>query len=270
MNVDGIGLGLMICKQLVEFNGGQISLISEGIDMGATVSFTFKATMEDSEQDELESEYEIDILCDKSLNNGQQIEKKQSLLGPYESQSSPHIELAKDDRTQLENDVEQSKQSSRQHQHLLLQQKANFSLSYAVQEFGQDADSLQFDYAVNHPDDEHSEIQLMQRGTEYRTEHNLESLTSERMALCPDSFIQDRRVEQNKSACSMVRRHAAKKPQILIVDQCPFNQEAIMNLLQEQGWTCDIYQEGVDNLSEFKNRSMIEQSHSQKLLINNL
>lgn len=56
MNVDGIGLGLMICKQLVEFNGGQISLTSEGIDMGAIVSFTFKATMEDSEQDELESE----------------------------------------------------------------------------------------------------------------------------------------------------------------------------------------------------------------------
>ena len=268
MNVDGIGLGLMICRQLVEFNGGQISLTSEGIDMGATVSFTFKATMEDSEQDELESEYEIDILCDKSLNNGQQIEKKQSLLGPYESQSSPHIELEKDDKTQLGNDVEQNEQSSRQH--LLLQQKVNLSLSSAVEVFGQDADSLQFDYAVNHPDDEHSEIQLMQRGTEYRTEHNLESLTSERMALCPDSFIQDRRVEQNKSACSMVRRHAAKKPQILIVDQCPFNQEAIMNLLQEQGWTCDIYQECADNLSEFKNRSMIEQSHSQKLLKNNL
>lgn len=70
MNVDGIGLGLMICKQLIEFNGGQISITSEGIDMGATVSFTFKATMEDSEQDELETEKEIDILCDKSLNNG--------------------------------------------------------------------------------------------------------------------------------------------------------------------------------------------------------
>ena len=71
MNVDGIGLGLMICKQLIEFNGGQISLKSEGIDMGATVSFTFRATMEDSEQDESESEQEIDILCDKSLNCGQ-------------------------------------------------------------------------------------------------------------------------------------------------------------------------------------------------------
>lgn len=110
----------------------------------------------------------------------------------------------------------------------------------------------------------------MQRGTEYRTEHNLESLTSERMALCPDSFIQDRRAELNKSACSMVRGHAAKKPQILIVDQCPLTQEAIMNLLQEQGWTCDIYQQGSDNLSDFKNRSMIEQSYSQKLLINNM
>ena len=130
---------------------------------------------------------------------------------------------------------------------------------------------MQFDYAVNHhPDDENSEIQLMQRGTEYRTEHNLESLTSERMALCPDSFIQDRRAELNKSACSMIRRDVGKKPQILIVDQCPFNQEAIMNLLQEQGWTCDIYQEGADNLSDFKNRSMMEQSHSHKLLINNL
>ena len=66
LNVDGIGLGLMICKQLVEFNGGQISMTSEGQDMGATVSFTFRATTEDSEQDELETQKDIDMLCDKS------------------------------------------------------------------------------------------------------------------------------------------------------------------------------------------------------------
>ena len=67
----------------------------------------------------------------------------------------------------------------------------------------------------------------------------------------------------------MIRRDVGKKPQILIVDQCPFNQEAIMTLLQEQGWTCDIVKEGIDDLSDYKNRSMMEQSFTNKLLLNN-
>ena len=47
MNSEGIGLGLMICKQLVELNGGTIQLNSEGEDKGATVYFTFKASTEE-------------------------------------------------------------------------------------------------------------------------------------------------------------------------------------------------------------------------------
>lgn len=42
-----------------------------------------------------------------------------------------------------------------------------------------------------------------------------------------------------------------------------------MTLLHEQGWTCDIVKEGIDDLSDYKNRSMMEQSFTNKLLLNN-
>ena len=39
-NSEGIGLGLMICKQLVEINGGTIKVDSKGIDKGSVFQFT--------------------------------------------------------------------------------------------------------------------------------------------------------------------------------------------------------------------------------------
>ena len=42
MNHEGIGLGLMICKKLVQQNGGEIKAQSKGADQGATFSFTMK------------------------------------------------------------------------------------------------------------------------------------------------------------------------------------------------------------------------------------
>ena len=53
MNSDGLGLGLRICKQLVEQNGGTIQADSDGIDKGS--SFTFSMRME-----EFSSEVETD------------------------------------------------------------------------------------------------------------------------------------------------------------------------------------------------------------------
>lgn len=40
MNSEGIGLGLMISKGLVELNGGALDIFSEGIDLGSTIKFT--------------------------------------------------------------------------------------------------------------------------------------------------------------------------------------------------------------------------------------
>ena len=40
INDDGIGLGLLICKNLVYMNGGQISVESTGQDKGCTFSFS--------------------------------------------------------------------------------------------------------------------------------------------------------------------------------------------------------------------------------------
>ena len=48
-NNDGIGMGLMICKQLVEGNGGEIVVKSEGVDQGSSFIFTMKMTKEKKE-----------------------------------------------------------------------------------------------------------------------------------------------------------------------------------------------------------------------------
>ena len=42
MNSEGIGMGLMICQNLVEMNQGEIFVHSEGEDKGSVFSFTMK------------------------------------------------------------------------------------------------------------------------------------------------------------------------------------------------------------------------------------
>ena len=42
MNSEGIGMGLMICRNLVRLNHGQITVQSDGEDRGSTFTFTFK------------------------------------------------------------------------------------------------------------------------------------------------------------------------------------------------------------------------------------
>ena len=42
MNSEGIGMGLMICKSLVNINGGEINVYSEGENKGAVFSFTMR------------------------------------------------------------------------------------------------------------------------------------------------------------------------------------------------------------------------------------
>jgi signal transduction histidine kinase len=46
MNVHGIGLGLVISKQIVEAFGGKIQVISE-FGVGSTFTFTFKLNSDD-------------------------------------------------------------------------------------------------------------------------------------------------------------------------------------------------------------------------------
>ena len=42
VNNDGIGMGLMICKNLVYLNGGIITVHSDGKDKGSVFTFTMK------------------------------------------------------------------------------------------------------------------------------------------------------------------------------------------------------------------------------------
>ena len=42
MNHEGIGLGLMVSKALVEKNGGKLDIFSKGIDKGSIFTFSMK------------------------------------------------------------------------------------------------------------------------------------------------------------------------------------------------------------------------------------
>ena len=47
MNDDGIGLGLMISKALIEANEGQLHIFSEGVERGSIFTFTMKMSIDD-------------------------------------------------------------------------------------------------------------------------------------------------------------------------------------------------------------------------------
>lgn len=49
INSDGLGMGLMICKKVIELNKGQITLDSEGEGKGTTAAFSFFSTLEKSD-----------------------------------------------------------------------------------------------------------------------------------------------------------------------------------------------------------------------------
>ena len=42
INSDGLGMGLMICTELVKLNSGSISVTSEGKDKGSVFTFSMK------------------------------------------------------------------------------------------------------------------------------------------------------------------------------------------------------------------------------------
>ena len=50
MNHEGIGLGLLICQNIVRENGGTISAHSEGPNKGATFCFSMDMRLKDSER----------------------------------------------------------------------------------------------------------------------------------------------------------------------------------------------------------------------------
>ena len=45
MNSEGIGMGLMVCKKLVDLNGGSIKVHSSGREKGSIFTFTMKMRM---------------------------------------------------------------------------------------------------------------------------------------------------------------------------------------------------------------------------------
>ena len=50
MNIDGIGMGLIICKRIIENSGGEINVVSAGEDRGATFMFSIKMELLESHE----------------------------------------------------------------------------------------------------------------------------------------------------------------------------------------------------------------------------
>ena len=62
INVEGSGMGLVICKRLVKANHGDIEIDSEGKDLGCTVRFTMQMIV----PEEKDIQMLIDEACDNS------------------------------------------------------------------------------------------------------------------------------------------------------------------------------------------------------------
>ena len=56
MNSEGIGLGLMISKELVERNGGKLEIFSDGIDRGSVFAFSMDMSKVSFSDELLENE----------------------------------------------------------------------------------------------------------------------------------------------------------------------------------------------------------------------
>ena len=51
MNNEGIGMGLLICQNLVKMNQGTISVHSDGENKGSTFTFTLKMRLQNVEEE---------------------------------------------------------------------------------------------------------------------------------------------------------------------------------------------------------------------------
>jgi len=73
INSEGIGLGLMISKALVDRNGGRLEIHSKGIDRGST--FAFSMQMSEVNENELSVSHHIDENRDEVIPFGDQREE---------------------------------------------------------------------------------------------------------------------------------------------------------------------------------------------------
>lgn len=74
-NEQGVGLGLSICKQIVESSGGKIEAFSEGADRGSRFSFTMKMKPFDQalEQDDISQSMSLPNIMEESKLQSQNL-----------------------------------------------------------------------------------------------------------------------------------------------------------------------------------------------------
>ena len=117
MNSEGIGMGLMICKQLVELNQGVIELTSEGVNKGATVFFTFKAWLDNPNQSSSSSREVLggEVLLERRANKALQRSGDVNMTHLQDSiEGLPPISKPVQNMSKLGCDIELSDFSSQQ------------------------------------------------------------------------------------------------------------------------------------------------------------
>ena len=67
INQEGVGMGLMICKELVELNGGQIKVESQGANKGSTFTFTMLMSPEGTQTDDESNLHDTTEVRSRSL-----------------------------------------------------------------------------------------------------------------------------------------------------------------------------------------------------------
>ena len=111
MNLEGIGLGLSICKNIVKENGGSITVSSEGVGQGTTFAFYFNLYSKDNSQHEDSYDPDSSFCEDKrsSITNNSNFECSDNFLEnienfQYDSSEEGHNVLSEESK--LDDEIE--------------------------------------------------------------------------------------------------------------------------------------------------------------------
>lgn len=89
MNSEGIGMGLMICQNLINSCGGAITVHSDGEDRGAVFKFTMKMEKSNKQIGELQNDHDVELTLLEDMSSiGDVSPRRQEEEDKFENESS--------------------------------------------------------------------------------------------------------------------------------------------------------------------------------------